>query len=76
MIHTIYNVLFPHRLHSFLNQCLVAVLNVSGEFLGPQCAECALDFAKYRFDRVVVRRVGHVVNVAEAQLPHRCLALF
>jgi hypothetical protein len=76
MIHTIYNVLFPHRLHSLLHKRLVAVLNVSGEFLGPQYTKSSLYFAEYWLYWVVVGLVGYIVDVAEIQLLHRRFAFF
>ena len=66
MIYTIYNVLFPHRLYGLLHELPVIILDNAGEFLGPQHAESSFDFWEHRLDRVVIRRVGNIIDIAEA----------
>ena len=53
----------------------MAVLDDASELLRPQAAEVVLDLAEAELDRVVVRCVGNVEDVLEAQPAHCILAL-
>lgn len=66
MIHTIYDILFFHRLHGFLHESPVVILDDASEFLGSQHTESPFDFWEHGLDRVVVRRVGDIIDVTEA----------
>ena len=75
MIHTIHYVLFSHRLNSPWDERPVVVLDIASQLLGTQRSEDSFYFWENGLDRVVVRRIGDVIDVAEAKLPHRRLAL-
>ena len=75
MVHTIHNVLLSQCSHSLDDDGVVAVLNDARELLGPQGPELLLHLAEGELYRVIIWTVGHIIDVAEAELPHRLLAL-
>ena len=73
MIHAGYNILLFCFLCCLRHHCLVAVLDESGQLLGPQFLEVALDLAEHELDRVVLRTVWDIVDPTKAEPPHGLL---
>lgn len=75
MFDTPHNVLFPHIFECFVDHHFLAIVDDSGQFLPLQASVSLFDLAKDELDGVVIRLIGHVVNVPEAQGLHGIFAL-
>ena len=72
MVNTRNNVFLLHHLDSFDDHVLVAVVDLSCQFLGPQGLEVPLDVAEDELDRIESRFVRHVVDPPDVVVSH-CL---
>ena len=73
MVNAVNDILFLHRLHGFLHQSLMALLCLSCELQSAEPLEFALQHGERELDRVPLRRIAHVVNPPESELPHLLL---
>ena len=72
MIHILHTVLFRQALLRFDDERLVVVLALAEELLKAQSLELLLDLGEAQLDRVVLRAVGHVKDVADVEALHLC----
>ena len=70
MLNTFYDILFSHGPDCPAHQCLMAVLPIAHELLGPQLLELALQLGESELDGVELWAVHHVEDVLEAELLH------
>ena len=70
MIHILHTVLFRQALLRFDDERMVVVLALAEELLKAQSLELLLDLREAQLDRVVLRRVGHVEDVADVEALH------
>ena len=78
MVYTFNNIFLIHTLYCLFNHGLVAVLDDAGQLPGPQGTELLLYLREHELDGIVLRRIWHVEDAAEAQPLHlrpRLLAL-
>ena len=73
MVHTVYNVSFPYRLHGLSNHGLVAVLYDSGQLPGPQRFELLLHLSEGKFYGIILWGIYDIVRPLEAQSSHLVL---
>ena len=71
MIHTFLDMLFLQILEGAGHECLVRLLREPHQLSGSQALEISLGLRKDELDRVVLRAVRHVVQVAKLQSFHR-----
>ena len=76
MPNTIHTVLFPDRFHCSGYQRLVAILDLTGELLGPERFEFLFYFREDVFYGVKIWAVHGVEDVPDAVLLHTCQSLF
>ena len=74
MVYTIYNVLFSDGLHRLMYYRFMAIRNGTCQPLSSQALELLFNFAKYELDRIVIRRVRHIVSIFKTQSLHRIFA--
>ena len=66
MVHTVHNIFFSHALYRLPHHGLVAILSDACQLPSPWRSEPLLDLREHELDRVVLRRVRHVKDEAEA----------
>ena len=75
MFNTILHILLFHTLYRLGYHCFVAVLDDTGQLPGPQGTEFLLDLREHELDGIVLGRIRHVKDAAEAQPLHFCSRL-
>ena len=75
MIYAVHYVSFFERLEGPIDDTFVGAVEVASDVLASQAAEPVQDPGEAKLDGVVVRGIRDVVDPAEAQLPHRLLAV-
>ena len=70
MVHILHTVLFRDALDSFDDQRMVVILALAEELLKAEGLELLLDLREAQLDRVVLRAVGHVEDVADVEALH------
>ena len=75
MVNTFNNIFFIYTIYCLFNHCFVAVLDDTGQLPGPQGTEFLLDLREHELDGIVLGRIRHVKDAAEAQPLHFCSRL-